>query len=154
MASALIDTNLFLLLVVGATDKKYIAIHKRTRTFTERDFDELLSLLDNFDALWITAHCLAEVSNLLKQTNRNQARELLTTLSVISRELRESHITKADIFSSRNYLKLGVADTGFVQKSKRVSCSFTTDHDLYQTISNLGGKVINFNHVRARYLYP
>lgn len=153
MPSALIDTNLLLLLVVGTTNKKYICTHKRTKEFTEKDYDELLSLLEGFNLLWVTSHCLAEVSNLLKQTHAGQAQELLATLSVICQNSSESHIPKADIFANKHYLRLGVADTGFVQKSKRVTCSFTVDFGLYQSISNLGKKVINFNHVRAKYLY-
>jgi len=42
MASALIDTNLALLLVVGTTNKAYISTHKRTKEFTEEDYDQLL----------------------------------------------------------------------------------------------------------------
>ena len=153
MASALIDTNLALLLVVGMTNRNYIKTHKRTKEFTEEDYDHLLKYLEGFDSLWITSHCLAEVSNLLKQTDKNKSQELLATLSVIGGEMKESNIAKANIFNSEVYIRLGVADTGFVQKSKRVTCQFTVDFDLYQAVSNLGRKVINFNHIRAEYLY-
>ena len=47
MKSALIDTNLLLLLVVGMTNKSYIKIHKRTKTFTVEDYEQLLSDLDH-----------------------------------------------------------------------------------------------------------
>ena len=50
------------------------------------------------------------------------------------------------------FLRLGVADTGFVQKAKRVDCSITVDLDLYLAISNLGRNVVNFTHFRASYL--
>lgn len=138
MASALIDTNLALLLVVGTTNKAYISTHKRTKEFTEEDYDQLLFQLEGFESLWITSHCLAEVSNLLKQTDEKKARELLSTLSSVGGKCRESHISKSDIFHSDLYNRLGVADTGFVQKSKRVDCSFTVDFDLYRAISKMG----------------
>jgi hypothetical protein len=151
--SALIDTNLFILLVVGRTNESYINTHKRTREFTVEDYRLLLSILNPFEVVWITTHCLAEASNLLRQTDKTKGKELLSTLSFISSNLRESYIPKAHIFSSDVYSGLGVADTGFVQKSKRVSCSFTTDLNLYLTVSNLRRKIINFNHVRAENLY-
>ena len=153
MASALVDTNLLLLLVVGMTDKAYIATHKRTKAYSEADYDALVSVLDGFDSLWIASHCLAEVSNLLKQTHFDKAKELLVTLRTIGVVARESHIPKDSIFNSEMYLRLGVADTGFVQKARRVSCSFTVDFELYRSISELGIKVVNFNHLRAAYLY-
>lgn len=69
MRSALIDTNLFVLLVVGSVNKKYISTHKRTNNFVAEDYDLLMANLDGYQELWITSHCLAEVSNLLKQTD-------------------------------------------------------------------------------------
>jgi short subunit dehydrogenase-like uncharacterized protein len=154
MASALIDTNLALLLIIGTTNREYIKTHKRTKQFTDQDYDLLISSLTGFDSIWITSHCLAEVSNLLKQTYKTQAEELLSSMSIIVGKFKESSFSKNNIFSSTNYLRLGVADTGFVQKSKRVNCSFTVDFDLYQTVSTLGRKVINLNHLRANHLYP
>ena len=65
---------------------------------------------------------------------------------------KESHISKSDIFRSNPYNRLDVADTGFVKKSRRVSCSFTVDLDLYLAVSNLGRKVVNFNHLKDKYL--
>lgn len=153
MASALIDTNLLLLLVVGITNKEYIQSHKRTRQFDKEGFFELEKLLSPFSSIWITSHCLAETSNLLKQTNQNQANELLYTLSKVCEIFNESHRQKSLIFTDKHYLRLGVADTGFLQKAKKVSWSFTADHDLYQSISSTGSKVVNFHHVVAkRYL--
>ncbi len=151
MASALIDTNLLLLLVVGMTNKKYISKHKRTKMFTERCYDEFLELLENFDSLWITSHCLAETSNLLKHTGKHQAQELLSTLSGICLKHSEPHIIRDDIFNSKHYLRLGVADTGFVLKSKEVTHSFTVDHDLYGAISALGREITNFTHIQTTY---
>jgi len=113
MPSALIDTNLLVLLVVGTTKKEYISEHKRTNIFTERCYNELLSLLEVFDSIWITSHCLAEVSNLLKYTHEKQAKELLSTLSGICLNYNESHMAKADIFASEFYLRLGVEMSTF-----------------------------------------
>ncbi len=156
MRSALIDTNLLLLLTVGATNKSYIATHKRTKAsaFTERDYEELLSILSRFEKLWVTSHCLAEASNLVRQTHPAQSKELLTTLSYICGNAKESHVPKDEIFRSGYYKRLGVADTGLIRKSKRVTCSLTTDLDLYLAITKLGREAINFNHLRARYLGP
>jgi hypothetical protein len=153
LKSALIDTNLALLLIVGATNKEYLETHKRTRQFTKQDYDLFLSYISCFEQIWITSHCLAETSNLLKQTNRKWAEELLYSMSVIFGQFKESHISKDYIFSSDSYLRLGVADTGFLQKAKHVSCSFTVDFDLYRSVSESGAKIINFNHLRAENLY-
>lgn len=148
MNSILVDTNLFLLLVVGGVNRNYITSHKRTRIFTPEDFDLLMANLSSFQTIWITSHCLAEVSNLLKQTDSRKQNELLMGLTQVCDSVKESHINKNVVFADNHYLKLGIADTGFLQKSKRVSCSLTVDHDLHLSLLNLGRKVINFNHLR------
>lgn len=149
MKSALIDTNLFVLLVVGLYDKKYIAKHKRTNVFTEEDYDLLLKNLALYDELWITSHCVAEVSNLLKQTNSALQNDLLGCLRSLCNLTKESHLSHHNIVKDSHFLKLGIADTGITQKSKRVTTTFTVDHDLHIALLHLGRHVKNFHHLRT-----
>ena len=152
MRSILLDTNLLVLLIVGLYNKKVIENHKRTRTFTEKDFDLLINHIGRYDVLWVTSHCIAEASNLLKQTNENQAKELLFVLGAFLADKKESHVSQKVIFESIYSMRLGVADTGIIIKSKRVDCVLTVDLDLYIEISRLGYEVINFNHLRTEIL--
>ncbi len=152
MNSVLIDTNLLVLLVVGSTDREFISRHKRTKSFIPRDYDELTRLLSGSRELWVTSHCLAETSNLLKQTDKTKAQILLHTLAAYCDIARESHIPKETVFGYENYRRLGVTDTGFIYSSETVSRSITVDFNLYIELSNLGREVINFHHIRASYL--
>jgi len=149
MRSVLLDTNLLVLLIIGLYDKKIIGTHKRTKSFTEEDFDLLINHIGGYEILWVTSHCIAEVSNLLKQTHEIQAKELLNYFSEFICDKRESHIPKEVVFKNNRFVRLGVSDTGIAIKSKRVDCVFTVDFDLYNEILKLGNKVINFNHLRT-----
>ncbi len=144
----MIDTNLLLLLIVGFYDKNLISVHKRTKMFMPKDFDLLVKFINGYNMLWVTSHCLAEVSNLIKQTNKKQAKELMAIFSNFITKTRETHIPKEVIFKNSNLTRLGVADTGLIIKSKRVSCILTVDFNLYAEISRKGYKVYNFNHIR------
>lgn len=148
MRSVLLDTNLLLLLIVGFLDKKLIEKHKRTQAFTKEDFDLLIKSIADVQVIWITTHCLAEVSNLLKQTNQRQSNELIGFLAEATSKFKESYIKKELIFEKSFFARLGVADSGIVVKAKRVDCVFTVDFDLYNEISKKGYNVINFNHLR------
>ncbi len=148
MSSVLIDTNLLLLLIVGLYNKDLISEHKRTKEFTPKDFDLLVKYINGYKILWVTSHCLSEVSNLIRQTNEEQAKELMTFFSAFIARAKESHIPKEIIFKNGISTRLGVADTGLIIKSKRVTCVFTVDFDLYKEISKKGYKVKNFNHLR------
>jgi hypothetical protein len=95
---------------------------------------------------------MAEVSNLLRQTDSQRARELMFLFAKLSEAVRESHIAKNIIFADCNYLGLGITDTGILSKSKSVTCVITADLDLYLAISRAGHSVINFNHLRQERL--
>ena len=153
MSSVLIDTNLLLLLIVGLYDRNLISVHKRTNnTFVPEDFDLLVESINGYNILWVTSHCLAEVSNLIRQTNEKQAKELMAFFSAFIAKAKETHISKEIIFKNGISTRLGVADTGIIIKSKRVTCVFTVDFDLYNEILNRGYKAVNFNHLRMRNL--
>lgn len=152
MNDVLIDTNLLVLLIVGLYNKRLIKKHKRTRTYTQDDFALLLQSLECYDKLWFTSHSLAEVSNLLKQTNNREANQLLLFLKTFISTAKESHYSKDLLFKNKDHLHLGVTDLSILLKSKRVGCVFTVDLDLYLSILKLGYNVVNFNHLRVKNL--
>ena len=152
MRSVLIDTNLLVLLVVGYYKKTLIGQHKRTKEFVPEDFDLLRRFLSGYDILWVTSYCLAEASNLLKQTHPAQAKGLLNCMSAIVSRTKESHMSKEVLFGDERAARLGVADTGIFLKSKRVDCVLTRDFNLYREVSTSGRRVVNFNHLRAETL--
>ena len=152
MRSVLLDTNLLLLLIVGRYNKEFIARHKRTRDFCADDYNLLIEVIGRFETLWLTSHCMAEVSNLLRQTDSQRAKELMLLFAKLSEAAKESHIAKNIVFADSNYLNLGVADTGILAKSKSVTCVVTDDLDLYLAIRRAGCTVINFNHLRQERL--
>ncbi len=153
MRSILLDTNLLVLLIVGLYDKSLINTHKRTNNFTPEDFDLLVESINSYEVLWFTSHCIAEVSNLLKQTNRDKALELMNFLSDFIEDKKESHIHKNILINYDASLKLGVADTGILVKAKRVTCVFTVDLDLYLELLKRTNRVVNFNHLRTEGYY-
>ena len=118
MRSVLLDTNLLVLLIIGLYDKNLISRHKRTTQFTIDDFELLLKSIGGYELLWVTSHCLAEVSNLLKQTNKSHAQQLLIFFEKFIFDKKESHIPKEIIFKENIFMRLGVADTGIIVKAK------------------------------------
>lgn len=150
MRKVLIDTNLLVLLTVGVYNTDLIGDHKRCKAFSIDDFTRLQEFLGNYQELWITSHCLAEASNLLKQARSYKTAEaLLKTLHALLAPARESHIAKHEVFASPHYLKLGVADTAILQKSKSVHAVLTVDVDLYDALRSNGVNAVNLNHYRA-----
>jgi len=147
--SILLDTNLLVVLVVGLTSPAEIGKHKRTRNYTPEDFLTLQEALQNYQQLWVTSQAVAECSNLIRQTNKPMAEQLMKTLSNLVSTAKESNITSTEIFKESSVLALGVADAGITKKSKRVTTLLTADLDLYLEVDRKFGNAINFNHIRT-----
>ncbi|MGB5685752.1 MAG: hypothetical protein WBM35_08070 [Candidatus Electrothrix sp.] len=152
MSSVLLDTNLLLLLVVGLYDENLIENHKRTSNFTKEDFALLKKSIAHCRVIWVTSHCLAEVSNLLKQNRANRNNKLMAFLNESVSQFKESHIEKTIVFKQECFSRLGVADSAITVKAKRVDYVLTVDFDLYSEILRLGYNAINFNHLRLEHM--
>ena len=64
MGGYFLDTNLFVLLVVGSESRDLISKHRRLEHYSPEDYDILLDLLEGADQLFVTPNTLTETSNL------------------------------------------------------------------------------------------
>lgn len=146
----LVDTNVFLLFVIGTADRRLIQGFKRTRQFLPEDYDVLSSFLNRFAVRITTPNVLTEVSNLagtLKGQNR------LLVFSVLSKAinlLREDFVPSRDAASLPECLRFGLTDTCLLTAAVGKYLLLTDDLPLAQLCSARGGAVINFNHIRTR----
>jgi hypothetical protein len=147
MPTAILDSNLLVLLAVGSLDRSLIQEHKRTSQFTEEDFDLLLTLLNAFDEVLVTPNGLTETSNLLQYAKQHRRAQLLAVLAALSGQLTEEYIPSRDVAASPVFTRLGLADAAIVAGFSE-SWVLTDDLDLYLHLASLGRKAINFNHYR------
>ncbi|MEO5923709.1 MAG: hypothetical protein ABIR70_07790 [Bryobacteraceae bacterium] len=144
----LIDTNLFLLYLVGLTNPQRIATFDRTQQFGIQDFRLLARFAAEFKLHYTTPHVLTEVSNLarLKGTDRKGVREHLREIVTKTTELME---TSQALVADESFLRLGLTDAAIIAAAKRPLLILTDDLDLYLTLRAGGFDAINFNHIRT-----
>jgi hypothetical protein len=79
-----IDTNLLCLLIVGATSREYISLHKRLASdFNISHFELLVELIGVFSDIVLLPHIIAETSSIIRQIRtpmRTRIQETLRTL--------------------------------------------------------------------------
>ena len=145
----LIDTNLLVLFVVGAVNRKRVESFKRTRQYTAGDFELLLREIGRWQSVHTVPHVLAEVSNLtdLEGIERLQARELLKqTISTFI----EDGISSLQATEDQVYSRLGLVDAAIASVARKHKFTVLTDDlDLYLMLQRDGVEVINFAHLRA-----
>lgn len=154
MASVLLDTNVFVLLIVGLTDKNLINRHKNTSHFKPKDFQLILKQLEPFDEFWLTSQIIAETSNLLAQIGEPNRTKIFATFKVFVEHVRtkEARYESRQLVADPQFIELGIADVSFLQKSDQVDCSITEDSKLYGFVSKKHpNTTINFNLLRTYY---
>lgn len=87
-----LDTNVFLLFLVGLADRAAIARHKRLTAYDAGSYDVLCKLLASYDEIVVTPGCLAETTNLLDSDkgSRQRCYQMLKELILSGEELREA----------------------------------------------------------------
>lgn len=144
-----IDTNLLLVLIVGALDPAQIERFKRTNAYTREDYVLLTAFVANFNQMLTTPNVLTEVSNLLGQLSEPLRRQALAALGVLAGTAREEYLPSATLASEPSFPTLGLADASILGSVDSHVTVLTDDLPLYQRLASTGAEVINFHHLRS-----
>lgn len=144
---ALVDSNLFVLLLVGAVNKHRIPKFKRTQSFTVEDFDLLTRLIDWFGKLIATPHVLSQASDLTDLRDK-ELLEVRKKFRLIVEQIEESYDPSRLLVVDPVFERLGLADAGIAKVCSRGVLVVTSDLDLQLAVERRGADALNFNHVR------
>lgn len=145
----LVDTNVFLLYVVGSVDRSRITAERPTRMFTEDDFELLVAAMQNFHAVRVTPNVLTEAGNLLDRTRETFRSRVREALVEIVPELQETYVPTAEATRVDQYMRVGLADAATMLASRDRCLVLTDDLDLYLALGEVRTPAINFNHIRS-----
>jgi len=143
-----VDTNLLLLLLIGATDKNYIETFKRTSMFTKNDFIFLFEILKRYDNIITTPNILTEVDNFTKNIKipnyRNKA--IYYFSKWLSCGFIEEEFIETKILCNDNcFMYFGLADASIAKISREKIGVITKDKRLYDELIYHNIPAINFN---------
>lgn len=148
MPSVLLDANLLLLLVVGATDRTYISKHKRLKAYTESDYDILQEIIGTMTGIAVTPNILTEVSNLANQIAEPARAEIAVTFRTLANRLDESYVTSKRAVAQPEFLRLWLTDAGILEELNNGHVLLTADLGLYLAALDRGKVAENFNYRR------
>ncbi len=144
-----IDTNLLLLLWVGNFERSLIQRFKRTRKYTEADFDLLVALARQIRLLVTTPSILTEVSNLAGQLPEDTAEEFRSEMKRDIQQFDERHFPCKLVVQENTFIPLGLADSTLTLLARQKALVLTDDLPLYIQLAAAKLPVINFTHIRA-----
>lgn len=147
-SGVLLDTNLFLLYLVGSFRRDQIEQFKRTAIFTPDDFDLLDDLIGRFTRVATTPNILTEVSNLAGQIRSDLKAGLFRVFSDAINQLEEEFVLSAAVAGNQEFGKFGLTDAVMILLAQKNYLVLTAEWPLSQYLQSQGMDVINFNHLR------
>jgi hypothetical protein len=130
----IIDANLLTLFIIGATNKKYISKHKRSKQYTQRDYETLEAMLIAASGIITTPHTLAETSNLVKQFGNlsgDAAYEVLMNLFRFIKTAAEKYVPSQNAAERTELFFLGLSDLIILEACSDNVAVITADEPLY-----------------------
>lgn len=152
--AVLLDSTVFILLLVGSTQRSYVRNHKALSAYSEDDFDLLVDYLRGFERLLVTPHVLAETSNLAKRIQPPARDAIYLFFREIVEKLNEVSEASSVAMKRTEFVRLGLTDAGLLDVAARPEVTLlTADLGLYLAALDSGYKAVNFAHLQERYLY-
>jgi hypothetical protein len=144
----LVDTNLFVIFLVGTYDRRQLANCRATKAFRIADFDVLSTFLNKFARLVTTPHILTEVSNLAGKMPESQHGGFRKFFARVIEAVTEEPLAALAISRDENFPLLGITDTAIGLVSPGKYLVLTDELNLYGSLGKRGIDVVNFNHIR------
>lgn len=150
--TVLVDTNLLVLLTVGATSRDYIARHKRLTAFIPEDYDVLCELISGAQAVRVTPNILTETSNLAAYIDNPAKSQIFDTFQRLIATFLEVYVPSTAAIRRWEFIRLGLTDAAVLEALSDQVVLLTTDLNLFLAAQSAGAAAINFNQVRDQYL--
>ena len=127
MGGYFLDTNLFVLLVVGNESRDLIPKHGRLEHYSVEDYDILSELLEDADQLFVTPNTLTETRNLVSQHGEPERSLLMKRLQYLIHESKEIVVTSTEASSNAKFEKLGLTDAALLETVTKDTPLLTVD---------------------------
>jgi rRNA-processing protein FCF1 len=144
-----LDTNVFLLYVVGTLDPVLLRKIKRTSAFDVNDFVLLTNLLSLVPKTLVTPGIVTETCNLLESDNKNYGFSIFPALRHLMRVLHEDYVRSDALAQHTLFARFGLADSSIAHLAGKGHLVITEDLDLQVALKQLGLPVINFTNLRT-----
>ena len=145
----IVDTNLLLLYFIGRFDRTLIKRFKRTKSFSDDEYDLLKNYINLFSVRVTTPNIMTEVSSFASQLGNECENFFNTTFLKETTLLSEEYLPSKEIINQSKHHKFHLTDCGIIILAKKKYLLLTDDFKLSKYFDSIGGNSVNFNHIRT-----
>ncbi|MCL2064122.1 MAG: hypothetical protein FWG98_07080 [Candidatus Cloacimonetes bacterium] len=153
MRDVIIDTNIFILYLVGQINKNRIKDYSRDQSYSEEDYFYLLNLLSKYDRLITSPNILTEVDNIL---NRISGEDKNKYLSIVKKTYQQTieKFMETNLVSQNWYFDiLGLTDSVIIMMAKKSDLLISGDSKLCDYAKALGINIFDFKEYQNKQIF-
>ena len=125
-----LDTNIFLLLIIGLIDKEKISSNKRTSIYTNEDFNMLVNMIGDFNKILTCPNVWTEIDNLCNRIQgKDQWTYLETIKNIMDKSVEEYHKSRS-VVNEYTFQNLGLTDSVLLLLARDSSLLISGDSSL------------------------
>lgn len=152
-----LDTNLLVLLLIGAADRSAVGKHRRSRGYSHTDYDALKSLIldaeENGAKILVSPNVWTEVSNLLFEKSGKGGHlwsHIVPILYMLVGQFEERSVPTIRAVRRSEFHFLGVSDTVLLEIAAEAGATIVTDDAMLALeASRLPAGAVHFAEVTA-----
>ena len=153
MKTVVVDTNIFVLLVIGLIDPNLIKSNKRTSIYTIEDFHFLLKLIGDLGKIRTSPNIWTEIDNLLNKLTLENKYKYVHIIKLIADKSHELYYENNKVIEFWEFAQIGLTDTVILKMSKNADLLISGDSSLCDIAKSQSIPVFDFKeYVNKRLL--
>ena len=148
-----VDSNAFVVLIIGLMDPHWLKDHKTTSIYEEQDFNNLKNAIGTFENILTTPNVLTEVDNLLNSFSGHQKHPYIKAITDIVRITSERLVSSLDVIDYYYFRDLGLTDSIILHLRPEYELLVTADSGLSDHALSLGIPVLDLVAYRNNRFY-
>jgi hypothetical protein len=147
---ALVDTNLFLLLLVGRYDPGKLDRFRATQRYNDHALAVLQLLVSRFRSLLTTPQVVTEIDNLSRQTSKAEWSAISHEFATALGDIEEQAFSSRQLVAHPLHSRFGIADCSIIEMAARGILIVTDDLPLTTALEVDRRAVVNLSRYLGR----
>jgi len=143
-----IDTNAFIVLILGMIDTRLFKDHKRTSAYEDTDFENLISLVPDLSKVLVLPNIMTEVDNLLNDFRGHYKYPYIQAFTTVIKATTEIYLKTESILAGYYFAELGLTDSLILEVAKDCKFLITADSKLSDYAKSLSIEVFDLVEYR------
>ena len=144
MRDVIIDTNIFILFLVGQINENKIKNYTRNSIFSKEDYYFLLNILSEYDRIITSPNILTEVDNILNGITGEDRYKYLAIVKDIYKQTIEKYLKTENVSQNWFFDILGVTDSAIIMMAKECDLLVSGDSVLCDYAKSLDIRTFDF----------